>query len=467
MSDQQQQVVVEEEENSEKEVDDEDKNTNTKKDQPFEWLTSPASLLSILLSLHPPQDDDLTVHDDADADADADANADADPYQHHQQQPQRLMTTTTTTITKKKNNNSSSSKRAIHIGSGSSTLGEYLITELEYDLVLDVDKDETTLIRMKKQWEESCRHRHTHLPSDYVNRLQHVIVDFTKNPIPNTQDLSFGLILDKGTLDCTLCSETNGTASLLMEVYRCLAIEGGVYMVISFHEIDFIVPLLRDLPGAQWTVTYQQIKRQVEELPDHQSSILHPPSHHHHRNDDNDNEIDDKANNNDPLHTNLSSPPSPEENHPPSPLLTVVLARKYGAPSSSSSSSPYPSSSLNLEDICNHIHRINDEWFQESRPLLTEERQEEIQRKFLHQQDSVLSLPDAYHALFTDSEREDFTYDLFLEDWSAYVSEWRRRKNHHQPGETENNSNHNHNNDDIDEESMTYEIAVDFLRVMQ
>jgi len=111
-------------------------------------------------------------------------------------------------------------RRALHIGSGSSTLGEYLVNELGYDLVLDVDKDEESLIRMRKGWTNYCAGRSgttTATTHPDPSRLQHVLVDFTQERIPQIPDASFGLIVDKGTLDCTLCSD-DGTAHLLAEM---------------------------------------------------------------------------------------------------------------------------------------------------------------------------------------------------------------------------------------------------------
>jgi len=138
-------------------------------------------------------------------------------------------------------------KRALHVGSGSSTVGELLVEELSYYQVFDVDKDGETVDRMRKRWLRRCEQTDVD-----ASRLQHVTVDFTKSKIEVAEDASFTLVLDKSTLDCTLCSD-NATAALLVEVYRCLA-AGGVYVLISFHEKDLLLPLLQDLPGAEWQI---------------------------------------------------------------------------------------------------------------------------------------------------------------------------------------------------------------------
>ena len=97
---------------------------------------------------------------------------------------------------------------------------------------------------------------------------------------------TFDLIVDKSTLDCLLCGD-DGAARLLCQVYDHLkppkgtssssnsnndTIDtgsttdsgGGVYFVISFHPVDFILPLLQDCPGTNWDVTTHVVPRSVE-----------------------------------------------------------------------------------------------------------------------------------------------------------------------------------------------------------
>jgi hypothetical protein len=353
--------------------------------QPFEWLTSPASLRGILTSWQ----SELEQPDDDEED----------------------------------NNNEeqvSFRRRAIHIGSGSSTVGEFLVNELGYDLVLDVDKDEEALIRMRKRWMDSCsaptRSRtssiHSHMAGQDPTRLQHVLVDFTREKIPQAPDASFGLIVDKGTLDCTLCSD-NGTAYLLAEMYRCLSV-GGRYVVISLHEQDLLYPLLSDLPGAQWDVSCHTMARQVERLDG--SDLPTTPT----------DEADDRS-------------VGPVSQHPP---LSVLIARKRADNSRNGAIDHHQYHHyLNVEEIGDHVRRINDVWFQQSRPLLNAQRTEELRTTF------VQPLPphEAYRYLFTDAEREDLSYEYFLEDWHAFVT-MRELKQ---------------------DEFITFDVAVDFLTVMQ
>lgn len=322
-----------------------DRGDDDDKVRPFEWLTSPASLRD-MFSDFPPQ----------------------------------------------------GNKRALHIGSGSSTLGEFLVEELSYQQVLDVDKDEETLQRMKQRWHERCLKTGVD-----ESRLEHVVADFAESTIDAAEEASFSLVLDKSTLDCTLCSE-NATASLLLEVYRCLA-AGGVYVVISFQEKDLLLPLLRDLPGASWEIACQEMTRQVEKL---------------------DTTIPFQINESNVGGSHETQAASP---HPP---LNVLIARK---------SEQEVNHSLSLLEARNHVHRVNDAWFQQSRPLLTRQRHELLRSSFA----KPLSVEEAYKHLFTDAEREHLPYDFFLEDWQAFCEQRKLAV----------------------DSCLTYALAVEFLNDMQ
>ena len=82
--------------------------------------------------------------------------------------------------------------------------------------------------------------------------------------------------------------------------------DGGVYLVISFHELDLILPLLRDLPGAQWTVTHTTMERQVECIVANASSRFVAS----------------------PVDTSSSDAEPTEEKKPRKPL-NVLIARRY------------------------------------------------------------------------------------------------------------------------------------------
>lgn len=359
--------------------------------RPFEWLTSPESLQNLVESLGLPRE----------------------------------------------------KSSALHIGSGSSILGEYLVERLGFEQVVDVDKDEETIERMRKRWQDRCTANHN------FDRLRHEVVDFTQDTIP-VPTASTDLVLDKSTLDCTLCSD-NATASLLMEVYRCLAV-GGTYLVISFHEADLLLPLLRDLPGAQWNVTRTTMNRQVERLDSKKRN-------------DNAKEINGNSEELATVSDTNSSPSSKP--------LNVIMATKVdtfpelsdvvkmgnetninntnnASHGDQQISSPHH---LNFSVLCQHVHRVNDAWFQQSQPLLTRQREDYLRTVFM----KPLQLTQAYNLLFTAAEREHLTYEHFLEDWDVFCL--------NQQGDqievAEDDSNV------ATTKTVSYDTAIAFLREMQ
>jgi SAM-dependent methyltransferase len=255
-------------------------------------------------------------------------------------------------------------RKALHVGCGSSTVGEYLLEELGFEFVVDVDKDEETMENMRQRWQQKAQSKKT---------LELCVLDFTKSPFPYPDNF-FGLVLDKSTLDCTLCSD-NATASLLIQVYRCLAV-GGVYLLISFHEEELLLPLLTTMPGACWEVTCTTMQRQVESIGESSTTA--------------------------PAGTTSSSGNSK--------LLNVVIARK-AEPSHDD---------LDFDSVCRHVHHVNDTWFQQHQPLLTRPRTQALRESF---ENSSLPLVQAYAVMFTEAEREHLTYDHFLEDWQAFLND--------------------------------------------
>jgi SAM-dependent methyltransferase len=267
--------------------------------------------------------------------------------------------------------------KALHVGSGSSVVGEFMIEELNFEMVVNADKDEETMRKMEERWLKRSNE------STLLERLKFCIIDFAKSPFPY-QDSIFDLVLDKSTLDCTLCSD-NATASLLIEVYRCLAV-GGCYLLISFHEYDFVLPLLNKLPGAHWDVTHTTMQRQVENI----------------------------ARINDVEKTTKKTSVS-EKNLTNSKPLNVFVARKTLSGGSNQ---------LDFDAVCQHVYECNDDWFQQHQPLLTRTRKEAIITAF----ERPLELSQAYQELFTDAEREHLTFEHFLEDWNAFLRQFNDAK---------------------------------------
>jgi SAM-dependent methyltransferase len=254
-------------------------------------------------------------------------------------------------------------RNALHVGCGSSTLGELLV-DLDYALVVDVDKDRETLELRQKRWISLNQ------DVERVKRLEFCVHDFCKDELPYPPQ-SFHLVLDKSTLDCTLCSD-QATAHLLNQVYQSLAV-GGVYLLISFHALDFILPMLENMPNASWKITCTTLQRQMEDIVGGTAASFE---------------------------THFSNDPSK--------LLNVLIARKQG-----------PHAALDHDTLVRHIHTTNDLWFQEHHPLVTGARIEQLQAAFCDQE---MPLEQAYATvLFTDAEREHLDYDGFLEDWQAFL----------------------------------------------
>ena len=256
-------------------------------------------------------------------------------------------------------------RNALHVGCGNSTLGELLV-DLDYALVVDVDKDRETLEAMERRWKSLNQD----VP-ERVKRLEFCVHDFCTDELPYPPQ-SFHLVMDKSTLDCTLCSD-DATAYLLNQVYQSLAV-GGIYFLISFHAVDFILPILENMPDASWEITCTTLERQIEDIVGRKAAFFE---------------------------THVSTDPSDA-----SKLLNVFICRKQAH------------AVLDHDTLVRHIQTTNDVWFQGQHPLVTGARMEQLQAAFCEQE---MPLEQAYAVLFTDLEREHLDYDYFLEDWQAFL----------------------------------------------
>ena len=314
--------------------------------------------------------------------------------------------------------------RILHVGSGSSVLGEYMVESLgdSIELVVNVDLNSDMLQRMEAQWKRK------HKDNERVARkLQFTATDFAENvtdrvntSFPNGY---FHLAVDKGTLDCTLCSDT-ATAGLLSEVYRVLHPQGGTYVVVSFHHFDLLRPLLENLPGAEWDVSCQKMNRQMDDLAGTNNGR-----------ERNSVQTTDcvsattSAEEKNGKKTGVawaSGKFEPDEQYIKT--LSIVICRRRGHADDLASNSV-----LDLDALMEHVNKTNDKWFKEESPMLTENRKKEIRQLFQernqHSQELqkipedalVCDVKVAYEMIFTDAERVHFTYDLFLEDWDAWL----------------------------------------------
>jgi ubiquinone/menaquinone biosynthesis C-methylase UbiE len=82
-------------------------------------------------------------------------------------------------------------------------LGEYLIEEPKYNCgeVVNADINGDTIRQMRERWEASLQRRE----SSPAGTLTFLEADLSK-PLDYPSH-SFDLVLDKSTLDCTLCSD--------------------------------------------------------------------------------------------------------------------------------------------------------------------------------------------------------------------------------------------------------------------
>ena len=275
-------------------------------------------------------------------------------------------------------------------------------------------------------------------------------------------------------------------------------------MVISFNELDLILSLLRDMPGARWKVTHTSIERQVEDVTK-------------------DNGIDSNSEDNvlggkEAMPTSIPLKSSGDGTAP----LNVLIARcsstwqnRTGEDDNIDSKNGHrdvESSSLDFDAVCRHVKEVNDRWFQEKQPLLTNQRIQDLKRAFSvlspplspkeviavaranvvtnknsgvceeSNYTKVLSIEEAYDVLFTEAEREHLTYEHFLEDWWAFLQEEKEEQPSPQRRQqSDNNSTTNTPTTGIDTTAkinknneskptmmgITYDLAIKFLRANQ
>ena len=358
--------------------------------------------------------------------------------------------------------------QVLHMGSGSSIFGEMLLQTFDrYHHVINVDVDVETLLGMKKRWLTLVEkwNRVNGPNSDelpYNGQLSFAYMDFQTKHQKHVEGLDdafeshsqkFDLILDKSTLDCLLCSD-DGAAGLICKVYQHLKIN-GVYFLISFHQVHFIKRLLEDCPGASWSIEHFTVERKVDSPAKvkQQESLLY-------KNDnlkfDSSNDSLVKESNIDALEdgpaTWKDGSFAPDDEYRR--VVNVFVCRRQENDQNATVNLDYAS-------VVNHIHEVNDEYFQEANPLVTHVRMEQLKSQFEHEMkrimlgedddcnlDSfVLSLEGCYGVLFTEAEKEHLTFEYFMEDYEAYCKEneyKQRRKN-----------------------GMTFNEAVGFLKAMQ
>ena len=356
--------------------------------------------------------------------------------------------------------------QVLHIGCGSSTLGEMLLQTFDrFHHVINVDVDVETLLGMKKRWLTLVEkwNRVNGSSCDTLPQLSFAYMDFQSKHQKHVKGLDdvfesnsqkFDLILDKSTLDCLLCSD-DGAAGLICKVYQHLKVN-GVYFLISFHQVHFIKRLLEDCPGASWSIEHFTVERRVDSPAKmkQQESLLYKDVNlkFDSRNDSLVEESNTVVLEDVPSATWKDGSFAPDDEYRR--VVNVFVCRRHRSDQKTTDNLDYAS-------VVNHIHEVNDEYFKEANPLVTHVRTEQLKSQFEHEMkinmlgedddcnltSFVLSLEGCYRVLFTEAEKEHLTFEYFMEDYEAYCEEneyEQRRKN-----------------------GMTLDEAVRFLKAMQ
>jgi hypothetical protein len=335
--------------------------------------------------------------------------------------------------------------KALHVGCGTSTLGEQLLSDLGYDRVVNIDCNEESLdFLRRRQLSQTTKNTTTAGTQTFVT------MDFCQRG-ENQNDAgavgtgSFDLVVDKSTLDCALCSEHAATG-LFFHSYRALRPNGGVYLLISFNHVDFIQPLLEGLPGAHWTTEHHIVRRQL----DHHE-VNAPKTREH-------NSIEKiTAASTGATATSAWSSGSFEPDAEYDRTANVFVCRRYVDDTEGSDCE------LDWDAVRDHVFRTNDSWFKEHNPILTHVRKQDLRQLFTaallekegivdnasdpsSSDDAVLSLEKCYTILFTEAEKKQLLFDFFLEDWNEFYTTSGQDKPAH---------------------GMTFDTAVQFLNEMQ
>ena len=282
--------------------------------------------------------------------------------------------------------------RVMHVGCGSSVLGEYIVEQFHgvIEHVVNVDNDRQTLESMEKRWSERCQ-----INELEENKMKFLTANINQEESIAIEDGCVDVVVDKSTLDCLLCSDA-GASSLIAEIHRLLEPQNGVYVLISFHHIDFLLPMLEECPGTDWSFSHTVMYRHVETL----GTGKHPTTT-----------------------TDLSRVELPEMEHSSSVwtskgcfqpdeiyhrTVNVLIGRKQGRKTTTK---------LDRYTVYEHVNKCSDRWYQQQNPILTTERTNQIRQDLA----CPLPLEKCYEVLFTEEEREHLTYEAFMEDWATFL----------------------------------------------
>ena len=412
---------------------------------PFEWLTNFASLSTLLnpSNLFPNTDND-----------------------HNEDFSQATFTSTSSKThktadkdenysSKMKNNKNNNMRKlkVLHIGCGSSTLGENLMRRYEeYNTVINVDNDDSVLNSMNRRWNRLLEKWNSNKEGKCLWKhldFNHVDIDDLD---PNGEDIentgfklqlkrhTYDLVLDKSTLDCALCSG-DASSGLIYNAYNSLKPNGGVYFVISFHHVDLILPMLKDCPGLDWEVRHFIVPRKVDSPSD--IDLQNKSYTIDSANDQcNFEELSltsptvkvDASGEQQQSWSNAEGTFQPNESY--GKFVNVFICKRFKC----QQNNDFSSCVLDRDAMRHHIHDCNDLHYKNHNPMVTHVRKEQIKKRFLEQltleeksidecdcadklENEKLELRVCYEILFTEAEKEHLTFDYFLEDYEAFSKE--------------------------------------------
>ena len=193
--------------------------------------------------------------------------------------------------------------------------------------------------------------------------------------------------------------------------------------MISFHPYDFVHSLL-DLPGAEWTVDYRVVKRQVEDISEEEvgrsKEFLYTGG-----------SSVSVGSEDLPSYSSAWSESGvfqPDENYRKTVGVFTCRRRRL---SNSNGHDAEPDYILDWDAVREHIIATCDHHYRATSPLVTIAREEQIRNAFtmeLRRQRGVLwdgrnptlNLKDGYEIIFTPDEKTHYTFDCFLDDWRSY-----------------------------------------------
>lgn len=351
-----------------------------------------------------------------------------------------------------RNNDEASYYSALDMGCGSSSVGLNLARSKQYSYVLNVDNDPEVICTMKRRAEDT----------DLRNfECDYLMIDLNDERACRAglyckvhEDRKFDLVIDKSTLDCLLCSDS--AHRLLVETYGCLREGRGVYCLISFHSKDLIMDILQNNDALNWeSIECFRIKREAETISGVKSDTSIPALQ----------SLEPRCNVQIQEVCEISKSHSPplkalgawkdglfEPCRAYATEVNVFICRKAHTEFDMTTKSIY-AVGMRLKS---HIHVCLDTWFKETNPMLSVKRESNIRQSFQSALSNKgykkLHLKEVYKLLFEEEEKEHYSFEYFMDDWSEFICI------HNDKDKV---ASHDHN------ETADVEIALKFLEAMQ